>query len=83
MPGSHHSEGIGFLVVFCILGAVLILGSLRRWSWLVDPPEALWPFYSQSAIKKFFGRNTVQRFTLLVGIALIVFAIVELIREIQ
>jgi len=58
---------LGFTVAFGILAATLAWGAYRRWGWLVDPNVAAWPFYSQSFIKKFFGRRAVLHFTYFCG----------------
>ena len=37
--------------VFVVVGAVLVVGTRRRWDWLVDPPEDLWFLYSGPSSK--------------------------------
>ena len=49
------------LAIFLIMvGIVMIIGTRRKWRWLVDPPDDLWPFYLPSLIKRFFGGNALQ-----------------------
>jgi len=57
--------------VFVIVGAVLVVGTRRRWDWLVDPPEDLWFLYSGSFIKKFWGTDVLELLNIYVGIACI------------
>jgi hypothetical protein len=64
-------------VFFILAGFVLVLGSQRRWSWLVDPPEELWPFYSQALLKKLIGTDGVVWFTYVVGLMIIVITVVN------
>ena len=77
------NETLGLLLCFVFLGAALILGTSRKWTWLVDPPEYLWPFYSQAFIKRFFGRRAVETFTYWVGAGLILFSLVALADELM
>ena len=58
--------------VFVVVGAVLVVGTRRRWDWLVDPPEDLWFLYSGSFIKKFCGTDVLELLNIYVGIACIV-----------
>ena len=53
------------------VGLALIYGAYRRWSWLIDPPDYLWPVYSQAFLKKLFGRRVVIGWTYLFGILLV------------
>jgi hypothetical protein len=71
----NESQDILFLIFMITLGLLLISGAYRRWRWLVDPPTELWPFYSQSLIKKLFGKHAVVYFTYLVGFGIIVISI--------
>ena len=57
---------------FIVAGAVLIFGTLRRWSWLVDPPEDLWFVYSGSFIKKFCGTEVLELTNIYLGVACII-----------
>ena len=40
-----------------VIGAFLIYGAKKRLTFLVDPPEWLWPFYGQALVKKVFGSS--------------------------
>ena len=60
------------LPIFTIAGAILVCGAYQRWQWLVDPNVAAWPFYSQSFIKRFFGKTAVLYYTYFVGLLLMV-----------
>jgi len=57
------------------LGVVTIIGAYRRWRWLVDPPIALWPYYSQAFLKRIFGTKFVIIFTYLIGLLLMALAV--------
>jgi hypothetical protein len=51
-------------------GVLLIVGAHQRWRWLVDPPDN-WLWYSQTIVKRVFGRGFLRFFTYLVGAALV------------
>lgn len=55
-----------------LLGALLIVGTKTRWTFLVDPPEEWAPLYSHSVLKRMFGKEFLPGFNYAVGIALIV-----------
>jgi hypothetical protein len=54
--------------LFLVVGTILLLGVIFKWKFLVDSPEYLWPFYSQSLIKKFCGKEFLILETILLGI---------------
>ena len=58
--------------VLAAAGLTLLFGALLRWPWLVDPPEADWPVYSQALFKKLLGARGVLVITYAQGYALIV-----------
>lgn len=62
-----------FGMVFVMASVLSIMGVRRRWGWLVDPPDELWPVYSQSMIKKLFGSEALVGYTMFMGVT---FAIV-------
>jgi hypothetical protein len=64
-----------FACFFVAAGLALILGSVKRWKWLVDPPTEYWPFYSHSFLKKFFGQEALLPFNYLLGIVLIILSL--------
>jgi hypothetical protein len=54
-------------VAICALGLMLVAGAWRRWSWLVEPPQWLWPLYSQATLRRLFGTQAVVAFTYCLG----------------
>jgi hypothetical protein len=54
------------LAVFSV-GFILIYGAKGGWKFLIDPPESWWFFYSQSFIKKIFGKKFLYYETIVVG----------------
>lgn len=50
------------------LGFVIFNGAQRKWIWLIDPPNYLWPFYTQALIKVIFGKKFLLFFTYFLGI---------------
>lgn len=60
-----------FGLFFIIVGVILIVGTKKKWTWLVDPPEEYWLVYSHSFLKKVFGKTFLAYFNYLLGIALI------------
>lgn len=65
---------------FTLAGWLLVIGTYKRWEWLIDPPTKYWMVYSQSAIKRVFGRRTVVIFTYSLAVALIVVGMFSLIQ---
>ena len=68
--------GILFLFFFLICGCVLIYGTYRRWTFLVDPRDDLWPFYSQAIVKKLFGVRGAIIWPYFIGLMFIIVAAV-------
>ena len=62
-PLAQAFFGLGFVGV----GALLIVGAVRRWAWLVDPPTSLWFCYSQSLVKAIVGTEGCRSFTRMLG----------------
>jgi hypothetical protein len=56
-------------------GLICIVGALRRWKWLVDPPLSWAPFYSQAAIKEKMGTTFLLYFTYFLGLMFLVLGI--------
>jgi hypothetical protein len=61
------SDPLGFSLFFTGVGLLLVLGALRRWRWLVDPPTFLFFCYSQSLFKLIAGTEGCRIITLLLG----------------
>jgi len=64
-------SGLGqalFGMVFVIVGILSVQGVRMRWGWLIDPPDDLWPVYSQAMIKKLFGSAALERYTMWTGV---------------
>ena len=55
------------LTAFFGIGCILVIGARQKWAWLVDPPDEMWPFYSQAFIKRFFGRRVLIGYTYVTG----------------
>ena len=55
-------------VMFASFGLLLMVGAQRRWKWLVDPPEELWPVYTQSLVKKLCGTDVLETYTYYCGL---------------
>ena len=60
---------------FFVAGLVLIYGAWRKWSVLVNPPDFLWPFYSQAFIKKHFGQRVLIYATYIMGVLIALVAL--------
>jgi|SRR5215467_7709287 len=52
---------------FGLVGVLMIVGALRRWKWLVDPPLSWAPYYSQARLKEMMGARAVLYFTYFLG----------------
>jgi hypothetical protein len=57
--------------VVLIAGVICVVGAIRRWEWLVDPPTWLWFCYSQSLVKAVAGTEACRSFTLVIGVVFI------------
>jgi hypothetical protein len=57
--------------LFVVVGVLSIVGVRKRWGWLVDPPDELWPLYSQSFIKRFFGKAALEGYTMFTGVVFV------------
>jgi hypothetical protein len=68
--------GLLFAIFFILAGIILIVGTKKRWRWLVDPPEDYWMFYSHSFLKKVFGKTFLLYFNYMLGIILIVLCLI-------
>lgn len=54
----RDNEGLIFIgIVWLIVGVVCLLGAIKKWKFLVDPPEKYWFFYSPSWGKKLYGKE--------------------------
>jgi hypothetical protein len=63
-------------IFFIIAGIIIIVGTKKRWSWLVDPPVDYWTFYSHSFLKKFFGKTFLLYFNYFLGIVFILLSLI-------
>jgi hypothetical protein len=75
-----------FVLLFFIFGIVLIIGTYKRWIWLVDPPEKYSLFYSQSWLKKVFGKTFLIYYNYILGYLFVLFALIaywNAIKELQ
>ncbi len=75
--------GIFFLSGFIAAGIGLIYGAKKRLTWLIDPDEKLWLFYSQAFIKKIFGKNFTIYWTYFLGILFISMSCIGIINVIR
>jgi len=64
---NDNMLGIFFGLVFALIGFLLFYGGYKRWKFLVDPPENLWPFYTQSFMKKIDGPEGARSWALFIG----------------
>lgn len=61
------------VVLFSLLGigAVLIIGSLKRWDSLVHPPDSWMFFYPYGLMRKLFGEEAIAYFHIFIGVVFI------------
>ena len=64
---------IVFPLFFFIIGIFLILGTIKDWPIIVNPPEGSDFIYGQSFIRKHFGKGFSKTWNCLVGIIFIFF----------
>jgi sulfite exporter TauE/SafE len=61
-------------IVAILLGLLLIVGTLLRWKFLVDPPERWATFYSLSKLKESFGSGFLVVFNFVIGTIIVLMA---------
>ena len=64
------------------IGLVFILGAVKKWKVIVDPPEEWWPFYTQALYKKFIGKDSLSAQTYIVGLCCLFVGFYYLIKAI-
>jgi len=67
------------LIVVSFVGAILLFGASKQWQWLVNPPTEWAWFYSQSFIKKTFGKKGLLIYTYLIGFLLLAVGVVGIV----
>lgn len=65
-------SGMMFSVAVFTIGALMVYGAIAGWRFLIDPPEEWSPFYSQSFIKRIFGKKFLYYETIVVGVLFII-----------
>ena len=58
-----------------IAGSLMIIGTIFKWKFLVDPPEELAAVYSHSRLKKWFGTEFLIFFNYFLGTLFILIAL--------
>ncbi len=61
------------LSIGLVIGLLLIIGTIFKWRFLVDPPEEWAAIYSHSKLNKWFGSEFLIVFNYILGILLILF----------
>lgn len=74
--------GLIVAIFFIAIGAVLIVGTYKRWDWLVDPPDKYWMAYSHSFMKKLFGKTFLIYFNYILGAILIALSLLGIVNGI-
>ncbi len=72
---DNNILGLIFGIVFAFIGFLLVYGGYKRWKFLVDPPENLWLFYSQSFAKKFYGSEDARGVAIFIGVIIFCFGL--------
>jgi hypothetical protein len=72
----------GDVIVF-LVGILLILGTVLKWKFLVDPPEEWAPYYSHSKLKKMFGSGFLVGFNYIVGAMLMLLSLIFFVNQIS
>lgn len=67
MFGDDLKDYLEFGISFLVFGFIFLFGAIKHWEFIVDPPESLYLLYSQSAIKKFFGKIFLLKETYFMG----------------
>lgn len=61
----------------------MLFGVFKKWPFLINPPEKMSGFYSQSFIKKVFGQKVLIFETIFIGLAFIGFGLYGLLNGIN
>ena len=64
---------IVFPLFFIIMGFLLILGTLREWPSILNPPDGSNFIYGQSFIRRHFGKDFLRFWNCLLGIVFLSF----------
>jgi hypothetical protein len=64
--------------VMCVVGVFLVIGVLRRWKWLVDPPASYWPVWGLSFIRIMLGTRGLIAVLCMLGSGLVLIGLVTL-----
>lgn len=72
---KEYFPGLIAGLFFSGCGFLLVYGAYKKWKWFVDPPAGLWPFYTQSLMKKIDGPEGARGYALLVGILVLCFGL--------
>jgi hypothetical protein len=68
--------GLLIAIFFIFAGIILIIGTKKRWVWLVDPPAKYWTFYSHSFLKKLLGKTFLLYFNYILGTVFILLSLI-------
>lgn len=72
---KEYIPGLIFGLFFSGCGFLLVYGAYKKWKFLVDPPTGLWPFYTQSLIKKIDGSEGARGYALFIGTLILCFGL--------
>jgi hypothetical protein len=70
--------GMGICFVFIVLGILLIWGTIKKFSYLIDPPKEWYSFYSHAFIKKLLGGKFLILYNYFIGILFVLLGIIGL-----
>lgn len=65
--------GLVFILIFTVIGLLLVIGTYKKWPYLVDPPPE---FYSQYYVKKIFGSKFLAIFNYILGVLFIILSLI-------
>jgi len=67
-------------LIAATIGWMLIVGTYRRWKWLIDPQAGLAQYSSQASLRKIIGVRGVVFFTYLIGVAFVAMSVYGVFR---
>ena len=72
-----------FAISFSLFGLFLIFGTILKFKILVDPPESWSTFYTNSYLKKKFGKEFLVIYNYVIGILMVLFSVFVIIQALM
>lgn len=64
-----------FIFALLLIGVTLLVGTFKRWRWLIDPSPKRWWYYPPSTLNRFFGSNFLVVISYCIGLLFFALAV--------